>query len=125
MRASCLALVVVVTAMPLHAAISAPKPAPRNLVDVTSVAAGVKLEMRYAAKDNFLKEAVYPCARCLVAADVAAALARVETAVEKQGLHLKMWDCYRPQSVQFQMWKILPDARFVADPHRGSNHCRS
>ena len=34
------------------------------------------------------------------------------------------FDCYRHLAVQEAMWKILPDARFVADPVQGSNHNR-
>lgn len=97
---------------------------PRQLVDVATVAPGIRLEMRYATADNFLGRAVYPCARCLLAEEAAQALARVETALEAQGLHLKLWDCYRPPAVQAEMWKLRPDPRFVADPRKGSNHSR-
>ena len=102
---------------------STPSATPQ-LVDVATVAPSVRLEMRYATADNFLHEAVYPCARCLLTQAAAAALGRVEAAVAQHGLHLKVWDCYRPQGVQRRMWQLVPDARFVANPAKGSNHSR-
>lgn len=97
-----------------------PDAAPPALVEPT----GIALEMRYAKPDNFLHEAVYPCARCLLRPETAAALERVEAALAKDGRHLKLWDCYRPRSVQLAMWKLVPDPRFVADPSKGSVHNR-
>ena len=104
---------------------SVPVPAaPPPLVDVLTLAPTIRLEMRYATPDNFLKEAVYPCARCLLRHEAAEALARVEAALATKGLHLKVWDCYRPPEVQAKMWAILPDARYVANPRTGSRHGR-
>jgi zinc D-Ala-D-Ala dipeptidase len=37
---------------------------------------------------------------------------------------LLLWDCYRPLSIQKQLWKRVPDPRYVADPKLGSNHNR-
>ena len=41
-----------------------------------------------------------------------------------KGLGLKIWDGYRPRSVQYRMWEIVPDPRYVADPNIGSSHNR-
>ena len=35
-----------------------------------------------------------------------------------------IWDCYRPHSIQAVLWKLVPDARYVADPKVGSRHNR-
>ncbi|HMY60336.1 MAG TPA: M15 family metallopeptidase, partial [Pseudomonadota bacterium] len=37
---------------------------------------------------------------------------------------LKLWDCYRPHRVQYQLWDIVHDERYVANPHKGSRHNR-
>ncbi|MFN8644953.1 MAG: M15 family metallopeptidase [Candidatus Binatia bacterium] len=39
------------------------------------------------------------------------------------GLGLKVFDCYRPLSVQRAMWTVF-DERYVADPAKGSRHNR-
>ena len=44
--------------------------------------------------------------------------------LKAQGLGFKMYDCYRPRSAQWDLWKITPDPRFVADPRKGSSHNR-
>ena len=95
------------------------------LVDASKEVPGLVLDLRYATRDNFLKQQVYPDgARCLLLPDTAARLARVARAVEKQGYRLRVYDCFRPRSVQFQMWKILPVPGYVANPYKGSNHNR-
>jgi D-alanyl-D-alanine dipeptidase len=80
--------------------------------------------MRYATANNFLRQPVYGQARCLLRRSVAQQLARVQADLEARGLGLKLYDCYRPLSVQRQMWAIMPDARYVADPANGSRHNR-
>jgi zinc D-Ala-D-Ala dipeptidase len=95
-----------------------------KLVDIQTIAPDILLDMRYATANNFLKAAVYPAARCLLRAPVAQALKAAQADLRTQGLGLKMYDCYRPLSVQRAMWKILPDNRYVANPATGSRHNR-
>jgi D-alanyl-D-alanine dipeptidase len=95
------------------------------LCDIKHVDPSIQVDMRYAARDNFLKEAIYPVNRCLLRADVAERLARVQRRLVAQGFGLRMWDCYRPQSVQQRMWDLVPDPRYVADPSLGSKHSRA
>ncbi|MEM1217866.1 MAG: M15 family metallopeptidase [Bacteroidota bacterium] len=82
------------------------------------------LDFRYATENNFLKQAVYPCGRCFLRPAAAKALGEAEKYLEKQGLGLILYDCYRPRPVQFRMWEILPDKRYVSDPNKGSMHNR-
>jgi D-alanyl-D-alanine dipeptidase len=99
-------------------------PAP-DLVDAQDSVPGLVVELRYAQADNFLKKALYPKgARCLLLRPVAGRLARAAEDVARQGYRLKAWDCYRPLSVQWEMWERLPKRGYVADPHSGSNHNR-
>ncbi len=95
-----------------------------KLVDIQTIAPDILLDMRYATTNNFLKAPVYPVARCLLRAPVAQALKAVQADLRTQGLGLKLYDCYRPLSVQSAMWKILPDSRYVANPATGSRHNR-
>jgi zinc D-Ala-D-Ala dipeptidase len=94
------------------------------LIDIETIAPDIRLDMRYASSNNFLKSPVYPVARCLLRAPVAQALKAVQEDLRTQGLGLKLYDCYRPLSVQRAMWKILPDSRYVANPATGSRHNR-
>src|SRR5262249_44146981 len=83
------------------------------------------LDLRYNTPDNFLKKNVYAdygLDRCYVHQDLAERLEKLVPLLKKNGLKLVFWDCYRPLDVQKAMWKIVPDARYVADPKQGSNH---
>lgn len=94
------------------------------LIDVSTAVPGVRLDIKYATADNFTKAVVYPAARCLLRPEAAAALAQVQTDLQAKGVSLKVWDCYRPLSVQKRFWKLVPDPRYVADPKKGSRHNR-
>lgn len=94
------------------------------LVDITDRIPDIALDIRYAQSDNFLGRAMYSAARCLLIPEAAERLKQAETALRRQGFRLVVWDCYRPRSVQFAMWEIVPDPRYVADPVRGSRHNR-
>jgi D-alanyl-D-alanine dipeptidase len=48
----------------------------------------------------------------------------VQAELEASGLRLKVFDCYRPLSVQRKLWELVPDERYVADPKKGSRHNR-
>lgn len=81
-------------------------------------------DLRYATANNFLHTAVYTDNRCWLKKSVANKLAVAAWHLDerRRGLRLKVWDCFRPREVQEQMWKVMPDARYVADPKKGSRH---
>lgn len=103
-----------------------PKKLPKRvqLVDLHVLNAGVRLDMRYATANNFMQRPLYKQSRCLLRAITAEQLSQVQSDLEAEGLGLKVYDCYRPLSVQKQMWKLVPDDRFVANPATGSRHNR-
>lgn len=80
--------------------------------------------MRYATSNNFLEQKVYDCTDCLLRKEVAEALIQANKYFMEQGYRIKLFDCYRPLDVQKQMWSILPDSRYVANPEKGSIHNR-
>lgn len=95
-----------------------------ELVDVKEIIPDIILDIRYATPNNFTGKILYPSAECFLARDVAAALKNVQEDMKRQGYRLKIFDGYRPLSVQKEMWKVLPDSRYVADPKKGSAHNR-
>jgi D-alanyl-D-alanine dipeptidase len=117
----------VVAAPPTPQAPSA-SPAPQAglaaLADISQVCPHINVDMRYATPDNFAGKAFYTSPRALLIRPAAEALARVQADLESQGFGLRVWDAYRPRHVQWELWKICSDTRFVADPRRGSRHNR-
>jgi zinc D-Ala-D-Ala dipeptidase len=95
-----------------------------ELVDVTTLIPGIALDIRYATADNFTKKVVYPEARCVLRRPVAERLKQVQDDLRARKLRLKLYDCYRPLSVQRRFWELVPDERYVADPKKGSRHNR-
>jgi D-alanyl-D-alanine dipeptidase len=94
------------------------------MADVAKEVPGVTLDLRYATADNFFKQKFYTDTRALLRPATAKKLAAAEAEFEKQGLHLKVWDAWRPLKVQREMWRVLPDSRYVANPANGSRHNR-
>lgn len=94
------------------------------LIEVKQVIPDVVLDIRYATANNFVGEAMYSEARCFLRKETAAKLVRVQAALKKQNLSLKIFDGYRPLSVQKKMWAKVPVEGYVANPAKGSNHNR-
>lgn len=81
-------------------------------------------DMKYATSDNFLKAQVYDCAECFLRLKTVEALVKANKEFLKQGLRIKLFDCYRPLDIQKKMWAIVSDPKYVADPSKGSIHNR-
>ena len=108
----------------------APSPVPppdydtTQWTELTRLAPGVLLDLRYATDNNFVHEKMYECGRCFLRPEVARAIATIQSELKAKGYGLKMYDCYRPRPVQWRLWKKVPDPRYVADPREGSMHNR-
>jgi zinc D-Ala-D-Ala dipeptidase len=104
----------------LNATLPAPPsespPPEHNLVNVTTIYPPLLQEIRYATACNFTGQVLYPFPAAFVHRDVAAALQRVQQDLRKEGLCLKIFDGYRPGSIQFKMWELVRDERYVSDP---------
>ena len=114
----CLALVCLATA------IARAEPAADDLVDVSALIPDAVLDLRYATADNFTGDVLYPQATCKLRRAVAARLAKAAALLRAQDRRLLLWDCYRPASIQTELWRRVPDERYVANPKKGSRHSR-
>lgn len=111
-------------APPAQNAAKSQLPYDSRLIDIRSVNNKIAMDIRYATPNNFLKQKVYPVSRCVLRGAAARRLSQVQEDLAKKGLGLKVYDCYRPLSVQKLMWKVKPDPRYVANPATGSRHNR-
>ena len=94
------------------------------LADLAAAAPDVRVDLRYATNDNFFRQRFYREKRALLRPPTAAKLAAAQREFTERGLHLKVWDAWRPRRVQREMWKVLPNPDYVADPAKGSRHNR-
>jgi zinc D-Ala-D-Ala dipeptidase len=99
---------------------------PSELVDLATLDATLKLDIRYATSNNFAGKAVYPEARAFLQRPAAEALLSAHRWLKQQGYGLVVYDAYRPLSVTKLFWEITPPEKrmFVADPSTGSVHNR-
>ena len=95
-----------------------------GLVELLTVSPSIILDIRYATSENMMGRPLYSSSRCFLQKKSADRLHRVQMALRKRHLGLKVFDGYRPLFVQKIFWAHLPDPRFVADPAVGSNHNR-
>ena len=87
-----------------------------NLVNLSDINPHIILDIRYATSNNFLGFPVYPKPTCHLNREVAEALNHVQNELSLMQLGLKVFDGYRPLSVQQIMWDAIQDERYVSNP---------
>lgn len=97
-----------------------------DLVELVKLDPTIKLDIRYATKNNFLGRPVYKQARAFLQRPAAEALVRINHGLRAQGFGLVVFDGYRPWAVTKTFWDATPEDKkiFVADPKTGSRHNR-
>lgn len=114
------------------AALAAPMPAfeaPRrraDLVDLASVDATLRFDIRYATANNFMGIALYERPAAYLQRPAARALGIVHRSLKAKGYGLLVHDAYRPWFVTKMFWDATPVASrgFVGNPANGSRHNR-
>ncbi len=96
-----------------------------DMVDVQKYIPGIEVDLKYSTADNVYGEAIYELKRAYLRRGTAEKLKAAQEQFNAIGLSLKVWDAYRPPAAQFKLWEIMPDRRFVVNPHEGfSYHSR-
>ena len=99
-----------------------------DLFELAKLAPSLRLEIRYASTNNFLRRPVYGQARAFLQRPAADALVRANASLRPLGFGLLVFDGYRPWSVTKTFWdSATPTQRkigFVANPAEGSKHNR-
>lgn len=96
----------------------------QDFVDLQQLDASIAFDIRYATENNFTESKIYDCPRCFLRPETAQALIRAQSLLRRQGLSLKLYDCYRPRPYQQRLWDKVPDANYVTPPEKGSMHSR-
>ncbi len=97
-----------------------------DLVELVTLDPTIRLDIRYATRNNFLGRAVYGAPRALLRRGVAEALVRAHHRLRPRGYGLLIHDAYRPWSVTKLFWEATPATQhaFLANPATGSRHNR-
>ena len=98
---------------------------PKGLVPVAAYDPAIRTDLRYATPDNVFKKILYPSGFPALAADsTARKLAAANRTLKSHGLRILVLDAYRPPEVQWQLFQMFRDDKFVADPRKKwSKHC--
>lgn len=97
----------------------------KQMADLKKTVPGILLDLRYATRNNFTKHILYSWAgTTFMRTAPAQALAGIQQALREKGYGIKVFDAYRPWSATKEMWELVKDERYVADPSKGSNHNR-
>jgi len=96
----------------------------KRMVSLTNYLQPLFKEFSYETKQNFTKKALYVHPEAFLRLPAAKALQAVQAELKEQNLSLKIFDAYRPYHVTVEMWKIVPDERYAANPAKGSGHNR-
>ena len=96
-----------------------------ELLEVKKYVTDIKLDLRYATKNNVTSRILYKNANAYLVKDACLALCNVQSYLQKQGYGLIIWDAYRPYTVTKQLWDAAPahnKSLTFADPMGGSIH---
>jgi len=96
------------------------------LIDIKSVDPTIVVELRYSGPNNLIGHALYsPGTPALVRPEVAQRLAAAQLFLRRYQCGLKIWDAYRPRSVQMRLWQAAHNNDYVADPGAGAGSMHS
>ncbi|SDG87066.1 D-alanyl-D-alanine dipeptidase [Pedobacter terrae] len=98
---------------------------PNNeLIEIKKAIPSIRLDIRYATKNNFMRQIMYKQARAFARKPVVESLKKIQAALNKKGYGLKIFDGYRPYAITVEFYKKASDKNFVANPAKGSKHNR-
>lgn len=89
-----------------------------NLVSLLVIHPALLQEIHYATPYNFTRKQLYPFPAVFIHQDLGGPLRKVQRELSRHGLGLKIYDGYRPLSVQQRMWDLIRDERYVSDPRK-------
>ena len=102
-------------------------PPETGFVSIQAVDPTIMIDLRYASANNVAARPLYqPKMPGLGRWSVGQRLRVAQKFLRAHGYGLKIWDAYRPQKVQAQLWSVARSHSFVADPSDpiGSLHTR-
>ncbi|MEI6312177.1 MAG: M15 family metallopeptidase [Bacteroidota bacterium] len=99
-----------------------------GLIDLLDLMPFVKIDLRYASKNNFVGEILYPdTKKCFLRIETIIKLLKAQQFLQREHPNYTfiIYDGARPQSVQYKMYemaKSIGKARYVATPQKGGLH---
>ena len=103
-----------------------PEKTPFPLVNIRAADPTIMIDLRYACSNNVARRPLYPRATAaLVRPEVAERLIKAQLFLRRYNYSLKIWDAYRPRTVQTELWRAAARNSYVADPNAGAGSMHS
>ncbi|MDX1702008.1 MAG: M15 family metallopeptidase, partial [Melioribacteraceae bacterium] len=93
-----------------------------ELVPLKDLIPNIVLDIKYASTDNFFEQKLYTINECYMLRVLVDRLKLIQDSLNNintyndksypEGIGVKIWDGYRPRSVQYIMFEIFPDPTF-------------
>lgn len=95
-----------------------------GLVNLRQQQTTFDINMRYGTADNLTGRALYQSQRAYLRPETAQKLVEANNEFLTLGYRIKIWDAYRPLSVQKVLYDVSGHSWGIANPAEGSNHNR-
>lgn len=82
------------------------------------------LDIKYITKNNFMNEVLYQNYKCFLREGTYKKLKKANDKFKKLGFQIKIWDAYRPFSVQEYMWNKVHDVKYVSNTYVKTYHSK-
>ena len=97
-----------------------------ELIDIRLLIKDIEIYQIFGTDQNFTGEALYSRPVPVLQMDTAKKLAKAAERFAEDGYKIKLYDCYRPKSVQYILYDIVQNSAYIADPYKSaSNHNRA
>lgn len=96
-----------------------------DLMQIDEKTYNVKLDVKYATKDNFTQKVLYKTPTVYLHKDAAKSLKVASEVAGKLGYKIKIFDGFRPIDIQQTMWNLVKDPQYVSNPAGPCYHCRA
>jgi D-alanyl-D-alanine dipeptidase len=96
------------------------------LADIKAADPTVVVELRYAGSNNIAGHPLYSRGtRAMVQPQLIPRLKAAQKFLRQFDYRLKIWDAYRPPSVQRELWRAIQNDSYVANPELGAGSLHS
>ncbi len=98
----------------------------KNMVELIRLDPSLEIDLKYASNKNFTGKTHYPYSLCLMNKNAAKNLVLANKYFSNKGMHIKIWDAYRPESVQWSLFNSVPESKkkYAPAPSKYSQHCK-
>ncbi len=92
-----------------------------ELVRVRNYIPELIIDLKYATEDNYAHKVIYDFDEPYLRYGTVKKLASARAQLREQGYDLVLWDAYRPNEAQFELFDAFPNGNFVANPYGGGH----